>query len=83
MIDSLPTVLVEPSGTSEGVPQWKFWCPFCNGWHGHGGEPDARGNVGRRVAHCWAKHTPFKKRGYILITRPETAGGSQGSQRSQ
>jgi len=58
--DGIPIVKAFKIGKSV-----KFWCPFCNRWHIHGGEPDRQWE-GHRVAHCINEQSPYKETGYIL-----------------
>jgi hypothetical protein len=57
-----PTILCEPTG----FRTWRFFCPFCRSYHQHGGEPDARGEIGHRGAHCLKLTSPYRATGYIL-----------------
>ncbi len=66
---SIPVILCERAGTSQGVPQWSFWCPHCKRRHHHGGEPNANGELGHRIAHCGAS-SPWYADGYVLRCLP-------------
>jgi hypothetical protein len=61
-----PIIECELVNYSQGTPQWRFWCDYCQAWHHHGGHPDKTGEIGHRVAHCHVKHSPYLDRGYIL-----------------
>ena len=53
-----PLLLAEPDGAG-GL---RVWCPVCDTWHYHGGEP------GHRSAHC-RPGSPFKACRYVLKVR--------------
>ena len=52
-------------------PTIHVWCPYCQTLHIHGATEDVYSRKGgHRIAHCFAKDSPFKKSSYYIKVMP-------------
>ncbi|MGP4002871.1 hypothetical protein [Streptomyces sp. 8N706] len=42
------------------------WCTWCCHWHTHGGKDIQAGHLEHRLAHCYAKDSPYRSGGYWI-----------------